>query len=150
MDIGDKDAAEADFRKEIEINPEGIHAYGNLVLLLRRQGRNDEAHEIADQALRKNALSFRILVTLIVKYKGAENKSEADKYEAEARNIIEPNDYYRLAVLDCIVGDIDAAIKNLKRDAELKGNRFDGDFANKDPDFSLIRDDLRFKEIVGD
>lgn len=150
MDIGDNAAAEDDFRKEIEINPEGIHAYGNLLLLLRRQGRNDEAYEIADQALQHNALSFRILVTLMAKCKGAGNGSEADKYEAQARNIIEPNDYYRLAVLDCIARDIDAAIENLKRDAEVKGDRFDRDFAKLDPDFELIRGDLRFKKIVDD
>jgi SIR2-like domain/Tetratricopeptide repeat len=149
LDVGDNDAAEADFRKEIEINPEGIHAYGNLVLLLRRQGRNDEAQEIADQALRYNALSFRIVVTLIAKYKGAENNGEADKYETEAHNLIEPNDYYRLAVLQCVAGNVEAAIENLKRDAKAKGDKFDRDFAKQDPDFELIRDDLRFNEIIG-
>jgi len=150
MDVGDNDAAEADFRKEIEINPEGTHAYGNLVALLRRQGRNDEVQEIVDQALHYNAASFRILVTLIAKYKSLGNNSEADKYEAKARNQMEPNDYYRLAVLDCISGETEAAIENLKRDAEKKRDKFDSEFAKRDPDFELIRDDIRFKKIVGD
>jgi tetratricopeptide (TPR) repeat protein len=149
MDRGNNKEAEADFREEIEINPEGSDAYGNLVLLLRRQDRSDEAQEIVDRALKYNAPHFRIFTTLITKYKGTGNNSEVDKYEAEARNLIEANDYYRLAVLECISGNAEAAIEHLKRDAEIKGDKFEHDFAKQDPDFELIRNDLRFKELVG-
>lgn len=149
MDAGNNDVAEADFRKEIEINPEGVDAYGNLVLLLRRQGRNEKAQEIIERALQHNALSFRILVTLIGKCKEQGNDSEADKYVEEARNLIAPNDYYRLALLDCINGDVEAALENLKRDAEIKGDKFDRDFAKLDPDFELIRNEQRFKDLIG-
>lgn len=150
MDMGNDDVAEKYFSDEIDVNPGGIDAYGNLVLLLRIQGRNDEAREVAEKALRNNAASLQIYTALIALNKDRENIVELDMYEVEARKLLEPGAWYDIATVECVTGNKEAAIANLKREAADKGKKFDRKFAKKDPDFESIRKYKRFKMIVGD
>ena len=61
--------------------------------------------------------------------------------------LVVSENWYGLATLDAILGNIEPAIEYLRR-AALKIN-FDRQWARSDPDLSSIRDDPRFDEILG-
>jgi tetratricopeptide (TPR) repeat protein len=145
------DAEEA-YRKEIDFNNEDSNAYSNLMKLLRSQDRNPEALEVGEKALRRKATSFETFISLVAVHMVLGNSSEAAIYAAETLKILEPDAWYHLASLDCVLGNTESAIENLRRaksEAE-KPEDFDRLYAKKDLDFVSIRDDPRFKEIIGD
>jgi tetratricopeptide (TPR) repeat protein len=120
--------------------------------LLRSQGRNPEALEVGKQALRRKATSFETFISLVAIHMDLGNVSEAEIYAADTRKLLEPDAWYHLASLDCVSGDTESAINNLRRakNEDEKHEGFDRLYAKKDLDFVTIRDDPRFKEIVGD
>jgi adenylate cyclase len=64
---------------------------------------------------------------------------------------INPSDataYYNLACLECVMGNIEGSFENLEKATKLEG--FDPDWAHQDPDLENIRNDPRFKELVGE
>jgi len=148
-DMERKDEAEEAYRKEIEFNEEDPHAYSNLMKLLRSQGKNAEALEIGEKALKRKATTFETFISLVGIHKALGNTSEANTCAAEARKQLAPDAWYHLASIACLSGNQEAAIVNIKRAAE-EDPEFDPPYAKKDPDFESIRDDPRFKEIVGD
>jgi tetratricopeptide (TPR) repeat protein len=146
--------AEEAYRKEIEVNSEDSNAYSNLMKLLRSLDRNTDALEIGEKALTRKATSFETFISLVAIHMGLGNTSEAEIYAIDARKLIDqliaPNSWYQLASLECVSGNKDAAIENLKRAkrAAEEGEGFDRPYAKKDLDFLTIRDDPRFREIV--
>lgn len=153
-DMERKDEAKEAYTKEIEFNEEDSHAYSNLMKLLRLQGKNAEALEIAEKALKRKAITFETFISLVGIHRALGNISEADRYASEARKLLAPellapDVWYHLASLECLSGNQEAAIENLKRAAEMDPE-FDPPYAKKDPDFESIRNDPRFKKIVGD
>lgn len=149
QDKGQQDRAEEAYKKEIEYNPEDHNAYSNLIKLLRAQDRDNDALKIAEEALRKNAKSFELFISLVGIHKGLGNTSEVNKYASAARKLIEPDAWYDIATLECLSGNKEAAIENLARAAK-EDPEFDRPYAKTDADFESIRNDPRFKEIVGD
>lgn len=149
QDMGQQDEAEEAYKKEIEYNPEDPHAYSNLIKLLRAQDRDSDALEIAEEALRNDAKSFELFISLVAIHKGLGNTSEVDKYAAAARKLIAPDAWYHIATLESLSGHKEAAIENLARAAK-EDPEFDRPYAKTDADFESIRNDPRFKEIVGD
>ena len=117
--------------------------------LLRSQGKNAEALEIAGKALKRKATTFETFISLVGIHKALGNTSEANVYATEARKLLPPDAWYHLASIECLSGNQEAAIENLKRAAE-EDPEFDRPYAKKDPDFESIRNDPHFKEIVGD
>jgi tetratricopeptide (TPR) repeat protein len=76
-----------------------------------------------------------------------------DEAEAAYRkaNELDPNygtAYYNLACFESMRNNPDAAFEHLRRAAQLP--EFSLTRARLDPDFEWIRDDPRFKEIVGE
>src|ERR1700758_2703856 len=66
----------------------------------------------------------------------------------KARKAAPKADYihYALAALDCLTGEADAALKNLKVAIDLRGeNRF---HARNDEDFAFLQEDPRFTELL--
>lgn len=149
QDLKRYDEAKEAYRKETEVNKEDPHAYSNLMKLLRSQGKNAEALEIAEKALRRSATTFETFISLVGIHRSLGNTNEADMYAIEARKRLPPNAWYHLASLECLLGNKEMAIKNLERASE-EDEDFDRPYAKKDPDFESIRNDPRFKVIVGD
>lgn len=147
-DKGEQDRAEEAYKKEIEYNPEDPNAYSNLIKLLRAQDRDRDALKIAEEALRNNAKSFELFISLVAIHKGLGNTSEVDKYASAARKLIAPDAWYHIATLESLSGNKEAAIENLARAAK-EDPEFDRPYAKTDADFESIRNDPRFKEIVG-
>jgi tetratricopeptide (TPR) repeat protein len=88
------------------------------------------------------------LLNLAALHKKLGHEAEARKYTDKAREVINPSEWYNLACLKSVSGDTDAAIENLKRAAQQP--HFNLEWARRDPDLEWIRDDQRFKEIVGE
>jgi Flp pilus assembly protein TadD/NAD-dependent SIR2 family protein deacetylase len=140
--------AEAVYRKAIELEPDHPVAYNNLATLLRSQSRDAEALPVAKRALELSPQKAMHLMALAAIYKSLGQKSESSQYAAQARQLIKPDDWYNLACLESICDNTDAAIENLRQASQK--DSFKRDWARRDPDLQWIRDDPRFKEIVGE
>jgi tetratricopeptide (TPR) repeat protein len=144
---GRDDEAETAYRKAIELNPNNVFSYSNLGYLLRLQNREQEAMSLAEHALQFDSKSITLFLNLMALYKKLGRNEESKQYAAKAREVIKSDDWYNLACLESICGNTDAAIENLQRAAQQ--DSFSPKWARRDPDFEWIRDDPRFKEIVG-
>ena len=75
-------------------------------------------------------------------------RSEAQALGAKMRTLLSASDnWYGLATLDAILGNVDAAIESLGKAAQKEN--FNLQWARNDPDLASIRDDPRFDEIIG-
>ena len=142
------DEAEAACRRAIELDPTLALSYNTLGNVLRDLERYDEAQALYRKAIELNPLSPINILVLASILKKLGHQSESAQYIAQARPLFEPDDWYNLACVESVSGKTDAAIENLRRAAQLP--EFNSDWARADPDFEWIRDDPRFKEIVGE
>ena len=115
---------------------------------LRQQGCEAEAIQFLDKWLQVDAKDSNALLALASVHKKLGQPEESAKFATQARALIKPDDWYNLACLESVCGNVDAAIENLRRAAEDK--KFDRAWAKRDPDLEWIRNDPRFNEIVGD
>lgn len=142
------DEAEELYRKAIELDPNNVFPYNNLTLVLRLLGREMEALTFAEIAHKLDTNSPILPLALASIHKKLGHQTESSQYAAQARELFKPDDWYNLACLESICGNTNVAIENLRRAAEQP--QFNPDWARRDPDFEWIRDDPRFKEIVGE
>ncbi len=140
--------AESLFRKAIELDPNRYAAYHNLSgLLFDKLNRPEEAIEYLNKLIKldnSNPSSYLILSSI---YKSLENKKELDKNIKIAKSFIN-DDYYDLACLNSILDKKDEAFKYLKMAVEK--DSYQKERAKTSISLKWIRDDPRFKEIVGD
>jgi tetratricopeptide (TPR) repeat protein len=173
---GRYDRAEAVSKQAIELQErfisgrEGLQVVGahtRLGYAYYRQGRYDEAiaeyeKELGFLASSDHGLRDRTLVELDEKM-GATYLRKGMKEEAEGhfiralkrfdervtRGADDPHTKYYIASLHALRGDNDRALKYLaESSAHLK--TINALRAKTDPDFETLRDDPRFKEIVGE
>jgi hypothetical protein len=84
------------------------------------------------------------LVSLLVE---RSPRSEALALAAQMRALLSATEqWYGLATLDSILGNVDATIEHLRKAA--REEKFDRAWARNDPDLASIRADPRFNEIV--
>ncbi|HEX9928495.1 MAG TPA: tetratricopeptide repeat protein [Pyrinomonadaceae bacterium] len=117
---GRKKEAIDNFRKAIELKPNDADAYNNLGILLKNEGRNEEAEDCHRKAIELNPNNAEAYGNLSLLK--AEYKGEQDKDE----------------IIECLrkcVG-LNPAYKEWAKTTFEK--------------FDFLRDDRRFKEIVGD
>lgn len=141
------DEAESVLRQAIELNPKETRSIGNLILVLRSQGRHNEALPFAEKWIQLDAQNFAPAMALADIHKKLGNQAESTQYAAQARERLKPDDWYSSACLESICGNTDLAIERLKEAS--KQESFDREWAKRDPDFEWIRDDPRFNEILG-
>jgi Flp pilus assembly protein TadD len=140
--------AEALFLKAIDLDPNLQLAYANLVYLLRVRGRDNEIGPLVEKALQLDDKDVAANLALASLHRKLGHEGETAKYIAQARQFVKPDDWYTLACLESISGNVDAAIENLEH---LNGSEsFNRNWARLDPDFEWIRDDPRFVAIVGE
>lgn len=91
---------------------------------------------------------------LAVAYGGLARVLRRMNHNAELREVYEKTrilmsneDWYNLACLESVCGNTHIALRHLQRASHQE--TFDRAWAWKDPDLEWIRDDLRFREIVG-
>ena len=140
--------AEAAYRKAIELEPDNARYIYRLGLLLHENLHRFEEAEIAyRQAIDlapDDVFYYGGLIGLLVL---ESRRPEALALSIKMRAMLNASrNWYGLAALDAILGDIEAAIRYL-RQAAGEAN-FDPRWARKDPDLASIRSDPRFDGIV--
>lgn len=140
--------AEDAYHKAIEIDPSYIDAYNGLSIMQRLLGKDAEALTSATIAHRLAVNSPIYLLALASIYKKLGQQTESSQYAGQARKLFKHSDWYKLACLESVCGNTDAAIENLRRATQQK--KLNPDWVRRDPDLEWIRDDPRFKEIVGE
>jgi len=149
-DLKRYDKAEVVLRKALELDPNNAAAYTNLGSALMGLKRYDEAEAAYRKAIELDPHYSLAYNNLGIALMGLKRYDEA---EAAYRKAIELDPhyaapYYNLACLESIRNNTDAAIEHLRRAAQQPA--FDPEMARRDPDFEWIRDDARFREIVGE
>ena len=141
--------AEAAYRKAIELEPDNARYIYRLGLLLHEELHRFEEAEIAYRRAMdlapEHVFYYGGLMSLLVQQS---RRPEALALSMKMRAMLNAGrNWYGLAALDAILGDIEAAIRYL-RQAAREAN-FDPRWARKDADLASIRNDPRFDEIVG-
>ena len=141
--------AEAAYRKAIELEPNSAQYVYRLGLLLHENLHRFEEAEVAyRQAIDlapDDVVYYGGLISLLVL---ESRKSEALALSITMRAMLNASkNWYGLATLDAILGNLEDAIRYLRQAAgEANFNR---QWARNDPDLASIRNDPRFDEIVG-
>jgi len=145
---GNFDKATADYDKAIEVEPDNFTAYYERGLLHQLKGELDKA--LADFTntilIKPDHAVARTSLLGILKKLGRED--EAKEHEQIALIFIQKEEEYNRACFEAIRGKIDMALKLLEisftKEPSVKK------WAKQDPDLENIRDDPRFKKLVGE
>ena len=143
------DEAAASIRKAIELEPGNARYVYRLGLILheklQRSAEAESAYRQAIELAPDDPFYYGGFVSLLVEQS---RRSEALTLAAKMRTLLNASEqWYGLATLDAILGNVDAAIEHLRRAAQT--NSFDREWARIDPDLASIRGDPRFSEIDG-
>jgi isopentenyl phosphate kinase len=141
--------AETAYRKAIELEPDNARFVYRLGLLLHenlhRFAEAEIAYRRAIELAPEDAYPYGGLISLLVQQS---RRSEALALSLKMRAALSASEnWYGLAALEAVLGNVEAAIENL-RQAASQAN-FDRQWAKSDPDLASIRDDPRFAEITG-
>jgi len=89
-----------------------------------------------------------VRLSLISILRKSGRKAQADEQEKLARELIAKENEYNLACFEAICSNTDKALELLK--IALGKNQVSKQLARQDRDFESIRDDPRFKELIGE
>jgi tetratricopeptide (TPR) repeat protein len=147
-DLGRTDEAEAAYRKAIELDPKYAAPWNGLGNVYSRLEQYDKALQAREKAvgLKPDDGAFRASLAGLLRKMGHEQ--EAQKEIEIARPFIEGESEYNRACFESICGNIEEALRLLK--ITIEKNPGDRILARRDPDFDFIREDPRFKELVGE
>jgi tetratricopeptide (TPR) repeat protein len=146
----DKDelaSAIADFDTVIRLKPQDFEAYYSRGLSYSTKGDKLSALKDFQKAYELNPKDGKTLASLIGVLKAVGHIEEAKLQEQLARNLIQKETEYNQACFESICGNMERALELLKIALEKKQST--KEWAKRDPDFENIRDNPRFKELVG-
>jgi len=141
--------AETAYRQAVELEPNNARYVYRLGLLLHENLHRFEEAETADRRAIElapdDAFYYGGLISLLVL---ESKKPEALEFSIKMRAMLNASkNWYGLATLDAILGNVDAAIGSLRQAAGDAS--FNHLWARNDPDLASIRNDPRFDEIIG-
>jgi tetratricopeptide (TPR) repeat protein len=138
--------AEEAYRQAIAKDPNLAQAYNNLAVMLRQIGREMDAIPILEKwmAVAPDDFNPFLGIASIQKRLG---KPVSEEYLKRARALIPSEDWYNLACLESVGGNLEAAFEYLEKAAQ-KG-KFNPNWAWKDPDLVWLQEEPRFAEIAG-
>ena len=141
--------AEAAYRRALTLeptNPRHVYRLGLLLHeLLKRPDEAEVAYHKAIALAPDDAFYYGGLVSLLIQQS---RRAEAVEIGNRMRALLEARaQWYGLAALEAILGNVDTALVALGKAAQEAG--FNRDWAQRDPDLANIRSDQRFGEIVG-
>ena len=146
--LGRQEEAIAAYQRAIELDSTLAAPHNGLGLVYADLGRQEEAIAAFRRAIELGSDSVTPYVGLAGIYRRLGDEVEWQHHLAEARRLLKPDDHYNLACLESIAGNVDAALEHLAKASEkAPGCR---QLARRDPDFDFIRDDPRFRELVGE
>jgi tetratricopeptide (TPR) repeat protein len=146
--LGQYEEAIAAFQRAITLEPENSHFHHNLGRAHHAQGRCKEAIVAYRRALQLAPGDTAIHIGLAGAYRCLTDLAKWQHHLTEAQQATRPYDQYNLARLESIAGNVDTALAHLAKAFEQEqGLRT---WARRDPDLDFIRDDPRFRELVGE
>jgi Flp pilus assembly protein TadD len=140
---------EAAYRQAVELEPNNARYVYRLGLLLHENlHRFEEAENTYRHAIElapDDVFYYGGLISLLVL---GSRRSEALELSIKMRAMLNTSkNWYGLATLDAILGNVEAALGYLRQAA--RETDFNHQWARNDPDLASIRNDPRFDEIVG-
>jgi tetratricopeptide (TPR) repeat protein len=142
------DEAIAAFQKSIELEPKFAYPWnglGKVYILLKCDEEALKAFQKAVELDPDGGVMHSSLAGILCILG---RKEEAEKQVEIARPLMKKESEYDRACFEAICGNGEGALRLLEIALEKKQTRLA--FARRDPDFDFIRDDPRFKELVGE
>jgi tetratricopeptide (TPR) repeat protein len=109
--------------------------------------RNDEARTAYQELLKIEPQIFTPMYCLARVERMAGNQERSAELIRQARPLLPADRFYHRACLESIAGNANVAVEALRMALEHK--EVDVDWARDDPDFVFIRDDPRYRALVG-
>ena len=147
-DKNDLLSAIADFDEVIRLEPQDADAYYSRGLSYATQGNKINALKDFQKASELNPKDAKIQASLMGILKRLGREEDAKRQERIARDLIQNEIEYNQACFEANLGNTDLVLELLK--IALDKNQATREWAKRDPDFENIRDDPRFKELVGE
>jgi Flp pilus assembly protein TadD len=145
--LGKYDDAIACYQRAMALDPKDAYPHNGMGVVYQILGQYENALKEYQTAVELDPKggSFRSSLASILRKLGRE--SEAAEQIKIARELMAKENEYSRACFESICGNVDAALALLKVALEKSpGNR---EWARRDPDFDFIREDARFKALVG-
>ena len=140
--------AELDYRAARRIAP-GFAMGGQYVRMLIRQGRNEEALELAREILQADSSTFNF-ATLAVAQALTGHRDDALANAARVRAIalqrwVSPLEF---ACMDAALGNRDDALRRLREAIDARDFRLPMLLVDDDPEFEALEDDPEFQKLI--
>jgi tetratricopeptide (TPR) repeat protein len=146
-DAGEYQEAVAAFEKAISICPNKDLYYYHLGLVYAAQKRHEDAINSFQKVIELNPGYILAHCALAGSFRRLGREMEAEDHIKVALPRLQSETEYNRACFEAICGNTDQAIELLKLALEKK--QTSPDWVCGDPDLDFIRDDPRFKELVG-
>ncbi len=131
----------------IQINPESARCFRQRGLIYQTNGNLESALEDYRKAIELQADYGIVRMSLFGLLKKMGKDEEAREHEALAREFAKTESEYNRACFESLCENADEAINLLK--IALEKEQSSKDWAQQDPDFENIRNNPRFKELIG-
>lgn len=139
--------AEPFYRRALELDSQNPRRYIGLVMLLRQTAREQEALALTEQWLAVSLNEVDALIAAANLSRKFGNEQKTAEYISLARAHAGETEWYARACIEAVAGNTEAALDFLERASAQKD--FDKAWAARDLDLEWIREEARFKEIVG-
>jgi tetratricopeptide (TPR) repeat protein len=147
-DLGRYEEAVAAFQRAIELDPKYASPYLTLGVIYMALNRLDEAIATLERGIELGPENASERSSLAGAYLRLGRKAEYREQVTIARELIGKEDEYNRACYEAICGNADEALQLLK--VALQKRQTSMEWVQRDPDLDFIRDDPRFKELVGE
>jgi len=146
--LGQHEDAIVAYQRAIELDATLASPHNGLGNVYRALGRPEKALAAYQRAIELNAAFAYPYIGLAGVYRHLGDEQNSQRYLDEARRLTNPGDHTALACLESIAGNVDIALDHLAKALDkAPGYRAS---ARRDPDLAFIRDDPRFRQLVGD
>ncbi len=146
-DAGEYGDAVSAFERAISLCPNKDLYYYHLGLVYAAQKRHDDAIHAFQKVVDLNPGYILAHCALAGSYRRLGMDMEAEKHIKVASPRLEAETEYNRACFEAICGNTDQAVELLK--LALEKNQTSPEWVRGDPDLDFIRDDPRFKALVG-
>ena len=141
------DNAIAAYQKAIELDPKYASPWNSLGIVCNLQKDYEKALNAFQKAVEIEPEVGTYRSSLVAVLRRLKQDEEAAQQIEIARKLMEKESEYNRACFEAICGNIEESLRLLK--IALENKEIEIDWARQDPDFDFIRDDPRFKELVG-